>query len=231
MPIEKSSSRLDPYLPDAAIWLFSFLVWHAHSLNLAHYNRRRALSKFAAGILTSTALPLSTNAVGLPSLPIDLELPVLLPSKFQKAANELSIYQKPIRDMTRALNRMGGQEQEPEDKIFFFGSISAYFSTTQSPSLISTLQRQASLGLLGEAGPGIATSAKTAVENLQTALRAGSLDGEKSAVKDLSSSLEGAFDSLQASDNKLKMPKRRKLATAASLAFFLPSREVKCNEN
>ena len=206
------------------IWLFSFLVWHAHSLNLAHYNRRRALSKFAAGILTSTALPLSTNAVGLPSLPIDLELPVLLPSKFQKAANELSIYQKPIRDMTRALNRMGEQEQEPEDKIFFFGSISAYFSTTQSPSLISTLQRQASLGLLGEAGPGIATSAKTAVENLQTALRAGSLDGEKSAVKDLSNSLEGAFDSLQASDNKLKIPKEKEVGNGSFFGILPPIR-------
>ena len=169
--------------------------------------RRRALLGTAAALTGGIAKPRSTTALDLPSAPTlpSVSLPEisLFTSEEQKAAEELSVYRKPLSDMTRMLNSMG-EEQVMEDKVYFFSTISYFFSATQKPSLLLLLQRLTPL--LGDDGETIALQAKEAVANLQTALRASKLGDEKQAVRDLSAALEAAFEELRKRDPKLKIP-------------------------
>ena len=161
--------------------------------------RRRALAAAAAVLY-----PVTARALELPALP-SVPLPEIdmFPSDFQRAANELANYRKPLADMASKLNSMP-DEQETEDKVFFFSTISYFLSPTQRPSLILSLERLAPV--IGEDGDKIASEAKEAVSELQKALRASNLPDEKRAVRDLSAVLESSFAELRKRDPSIKLP-------------------------
>lgn len=156
----------------------------------------------AASILWASSSS-GASALTVPSM----ELPTLdiLQSDPQRAANELSIYRRPISDMKRMLSRFDPSEpQELEEKVFFFSEISTFFSPTQKPSLIASLEKLSPV--IGDEGGAIARAARTAVADFQKALRAGVLADEKASLKDLESALESAFVELQKHDDRLKVP-------------------------
>jgi len=153
----------------------------------------------APRLLPMPSLPSMPEVPTLPTLDevVDaVPIPEMFKSVSQQAVDSLSIYRQPISQLRRELSRMKEGSIEFEEKGMVIRIAQTYFSPTQRPSLLATMDRLAPV--IGSNGEGLqlATSMREEAAVLTSGARAEDLTTQKTAAKAMAGLLEEAFDLL-----------------------------------
>ena len=149
--------------------------------------------------LPMPSLPSMPQAPTVPSLDEVVNavpIPEMLKNESQRAIDTLSVYIQPLSDLQRELSRMKEGSIEFEDRSLVVRIVERYFSITQRPSLLSSMDQVAPL--IGGDGEGLelAFSMKAESRALLAAVRAEDLPAQKAAAKALARLLKEAISLL-----------------------------------